>query len=87
MTDIQTAVDAIRDSMKEEDGIRYTMKTPVYNMMRVTELTFNEIETGPELRCLLRRGYTIISREPVKLKVGKTAATPDYEMTGSKWPE
>jgi len=80
MTEIQPAVDAIRESDKAEKGIRYTLKTPKQERMRIEELTFTEIEQGATLRYLLRQGYTVIERELINIKVGTTPESE--ERTG-----
>lgn len=75
MTEYQHIVDEIRSSMKTERGIRYTLKTPKTDRMRVMDLTFPEIEQGAALRYFLRKGYTIIDREPIEITVGTTPET------------
>jgi hypothetical protein len=76
MTELQGAVNEIRDSMKTEERVKYTFRTK-RGLEKVVVLTWDEVQ-GAEIRVLLNRGWIVIDRKLITVTVGTTGETEEH---------
>jgi len=74
MTELQRAVDAIRDGWKTEHRVEYTFRNPVDGGMDSMIFGWDEIEDGL-VRLWKRRKWIVIDRKIVNVPVGSVQPT------------
>ena len=71
MTEIQAAVNALREAMTHETRMRYTLRDPKRDEPVEITVDWMDLETG-YLNPFFKRGWQVIEREIVRVRVGTT---------------